>query len=566
MNKSFKICTSIMLVLFILVTGCSKNNQETAPSGATSPTASSAATDEKPKEVTLTYLQNWNGSGSVAPADPINNPVAKALKEKTGVTLETEYATSSESEKLNLLFASGNENVCLINTAFWGGQDPTTQTLKKAAKEGQLLPLDDLIDKYGPNLKAALTEGVAKDFREYDLEDPAFNGKHYIIPWQTAKAEEDVTNWGYSVFARKDILDALKVNPSDIKSSDDIYELLKKIKHGGFKDINGQPVIPAGSWANGWPLDLLYNSYREVNFTGYSKVDGKYTATINSPWLDKQVLFMRKLVSERLLDPEAFRQNDTIAKEKLVTGRIAVLPSNYPSTRDLFKTTLYASHPEMEYVPIGPIKDAKGDYVMPNQLQLKGRAGTPALALSSSCKDPVAAIKFLDYINSDEGRLLVYYGIEGTHYTMVDGKPRFKKEWLDKYKENVQNLRNEGIRSVYTWFITLDSRMSKFGEMDPGGSEIKDEAYEKVKAMYPLKFVDGFRISYFEDGYKGVKPSDTNTVENENDVLQKAYFAKSDEAALKILNDYREQYKKSGGIEFEKYLNDKAATRNDIIN
>ncbi|MDO5310538.1 MAG: ABC transporter substrate-binding protein, partial [Clostridia bacterium] len=46
-------------------------------------------------------------------------------------------------------------------------------------------------------------------------------------------------------------------------------------------------------------------------------------------------------------------------------------------------------------------------------------------AISTSCKNVDAAIKYLDYGYSDEGRMLYNFGIEGESYEMKDGYPTY---------------------------------------------------------------------------------------------------------------------------------------------
>jgi len=45
------------------------------------------------------------------------------------------------------------------------------------------------------------------------------------------------------------------------------------------------------------------------------------------------------------------------------------------------------------------------------------------MCISTKCKNVEAAARLLDYYWSEEGYMLNNFGIEGTSYTMVDGKP-----------------------------------------------------------------------------------------------------------------------------------------------
>lgn len=72
----------------------------------------------------------------------------------------------------------------------------------------------------------------------------------------------------------------------------------------------------------------------------------------------------------------------------------------------------------------------------PNGDQLWADANTGvtlgAFALSNTCSNPEAAIRWVDYFFSEEGGLFFSYGIEGETYTFDEnGVPRFKDEILN---------------------------------------------------------------------------------------------------------------------------------------
>jgi putative aldouronate transport system substrate-binding protein len=530
--------TSMLLTVF---TGCSSKKEE-AP-----------ANSEGVKEAEITMLFAWNGGAGQVPEDQVNNPVAKKIKEKTGVTMKIQTITTSETEKLNMMFASG-DIPDLVNAPYWGTTGGEGLAIKKAAVEGLIMPLNDLVGKY-PNVQRMMNEGIAKDFKEFDLEPKEFNGNKYIIPQQTPRSDADIISWAYNVWARKDILDALKVNPADIDSSEKLYELMKKVKDGGFKDSNGKPVITAGAWGNGWDYGSFLTSFTRQSISGFKNVDGKLVSWEFDPLEDQKALYMRKLVAEGLFDPEAFTQTDTVAKEKMATGRVAIFGGHYPALRDFMSSTLYKSNPEMKFVAVGPLKDADGKGRV--QIEKKGRGGFPAMFIGKNSKNADAVLKVIDYINSDEGLLLATYGIEGTHYTMVDGKPKYTDEWSGKKKDDNKAFVNEGL-VFYTNLIGADPRNSMWPEES-------DPDYEAAKAATPLLIVDKVSANYLTRSYPKLQDFRDKTAGFDwNKEFQKAVFAKSDDEALKILNDYREKLKGAGIEEYVKYVEDEAAKRTDI--
>lgn len=69
----------------------------------------------------------------------------------------------------------------------------------------------------------------------------------------------------------------------------------------------------------------------------------------------------------------------------------------------------------------------------------------PGMAITTNCKDIESAVKFLDWLYSEEGYMLANYGIEGKTYEIVDGKPKI----LPFYQER-DEATSSGNKSLYT--------------------------------------------------------------------------------------------------------------------
>jgi putative aldouronate transport system substrate-binding protein len=76
--------------------------------------------------------------------------------------------------------------------------------------------------------------------------------------------------------------------------------------------------------------------------------------------------------------------------------------------------------------------------------------GDNIAAITKKTKDVDAALRVMDFLASDEGWMLTHYGIEGTHYDMVNGKPVPKKEWADKFAADPTGaiMQNQGFGFV----------------------------------------------------------------------------------------------------------------------
>ena len=108
-------------------------------------------------DVQLKMLICWNGGFKTAD-DQYNNDVAKAIRDKIGVTVEFEGINMSETEKLNQIFATG-DMPDMINAPYWGGTAGETGVIKKGGNEGRLIDIKDMVPNY-PNIADAYDIGV----------------------------------------------------------------------------------------------------------------------------------------------------------------------------------------------------------------------------------------------------------------------------------------------------------------------------------------------------------------------------------------------------------------------
>lgn len=511
-------------------------------------------------EVVIDALLCWNGSTLPSGVDYTNNPIADVIAEKTGVRLNYLGCTTSEIERLNLAFATGDVPD-LVSAPFWAAHDGHTLVIKKAAKDGLIMPLNDLIENYGPNLKDAFSFRLNRDYIENDIEDPEFNGEHYVIPGGIPASDVDVINTAYNAYIRKDILEALGIEPFSVSSSEELYELLKLIKSRSseFKDANGNDIIVSGAWYYGYGWESFVNSYvsQRNMFSSFKVEDGKVKYYENTEQKKQQILFMRKLISEGLFDVEAMSQTSAIAMEKMTTGRLAVVGSPYQLLKDNLTNTLYKEHPEMEYVPVGSIINLDGEPYQNLGVRRTGETGTPVYFLSADNEHPEATMKFLNFINSDEGRRLVKYGIEGVHHTLVDGKPRLTDEWYAKFKEDPNQLLKEGV-NLYNQWLRHNGYITWFGEADYGAETDVDESYELAKKYSPITFVDGiYSLNYVALEYPEWDSILTLMQTGDGGLMSKAMFAETEEEAIELIEQARSVYAKGGMTEFEEFMTQK---------
>lgn len=151
LKKSSVVLTSLVLTS-ALVTGCGGNNAANSPGGTVQP-GGTASSELKPYEVVMVFPdapQNDNQRVQ----DAMNDYLAKTYPEMNMTVKLNPIDWGAWSDKTNLMMASGDK-MDLLFTADWLG-------FQQQVTKGGLLPLDDLLAKYGPDIEA-----VEKDYHEW---------------------------------------------------------------------------------------------------------------------------------------------------------------------------------------------------------------------------------------------------------------------------------------------------------------------------------------------------------------------------------------------------------------
>lgn len=200
--------------------GAAKDENTVAPAQETkAPEAADNGTYEQ-----LTLVLTLNGT---EPADKalVAEELSKITREKIGSEVTLKYVSGSTyADQLNLMLAS-EEDVDLVFV-------PSVANGVGMAQNGAFYPLDELLAKNGQEVVKALGEDIA-----YTIN---VDGSVYMVPTvkETAK--------GSAIVARKDILDALGVDPASIHTMDDYETVLKQVKE---KYPDMIPFLPCSMYA-----------------------------------------------------------------------------------------------------------------------------------------------------------------------------------------------------------------------------------------------------------------------------------------------------------------------------
>ena len=359
-----------------------------------------------------------------------DKPIIKAIEEQTGMKIKFEsapYEYEAALEKFNLMLASGELPDVII---FYKTE------IDKAAQQGILAPMSELVDEYAPNFKKILEEepSILKDIKAND-------GDFYHLPLLSAVRTAQV------FMIRQDWLDKLGLEQPE--TLDDWYAVLKAFKE---QDPNGngeadeipfttrekaRGVLP---FMEAWGISGYFP--KEQFFLEDSKVKYAYT----DPRAKEALTFLNKLYSEGLIDPEYVTGDKNLWTARL-SGEVSGVTVDWFPRIDFFNKAVAQVNPEAKFVgilpPIGP------DGVRMTTAQQPRVRDGGATAISVTCKHQKEAMKFLDFFFSEEGSLLMNFGVEGLHYDMVDGYPTYKPELLnDSDKSILYHLFESGLFDI----------------------------------------------------------------------------------------------------------------------
>ncbi|MBB3125477.1 putative aldouronate transport system substrate-binding protein [Paenibacillus rhizosphaerae] len=367
--------------LLLTSTACGSDRSNDAASTASSE-ASAASPASKPE---LRALVKWIPEGYE------DHPIAQMLEEKTGYKVKYDMLPVDKPEdKLNLLIASSEP----YDTMTIGGSNKALYA--DYAQKGALVDLTPLIDKYGPNIKASVSQE--------SLDAVKVNGKIYAIPTRSIEYA------GTSLMIRKDWLDKLHLQvPTTL---DELTTVLKEFKDkdpGG----NGDKNIPITIKGDAPMVDNIVGAFGVSN--AWNDVDGKLVPRVMDPAYKDYLSYMNDLYKEGLLDPEFAVNKDATVKEKFTNGMAGVIPLHWadiPTIADALKKNI----PDAEYVYVPALKGKNG------KAGLAVVSGFDSLTfVPKASKHPEDAIKWINAKLEPETFKDMSIGVEGVHYNVKDG-------------------------------------------------------------------------------------------------------------------------------------------------
>lgn len=430
-----------------LLSACSGDANKGSSGSNASPTStsnSSGSTDDNLAPLTLSFYSedinpNWAN---------MQDDIGKVFTEETGITLSAEFAVGDAVQKSSLIAASG-EYPDLISAK---------TSISKFVDAGAVLDLTDLIEEHAPNIKK-IFEGQMNRLK-YSESDQAI----YVIPSYDGIGQIHFEAGGGMQLQNRVVKE---LGYPDIRTVKDFENAIKAYLDKYPTDENGNPNIGLSLIAEDWRMYIGVTNPAFLS-TGGSD-DGEYFVDMDTnevtyhfrrPAEKEYFRWLNHMNAEGLLDKESFVQKYDQYKAKIATGRVLGLIDQKWSFDDGQKALKAAGKHDQAYghYPVTLTEEYKHTAFWPT-----GFTGGSGVAISVDNPDPVRTIKFLDFLASDEGQVLIHWGVENKHYNIENGKRVIPAEIADRKVNDAINFQKESGIGNYT----LISASYGDGVLDP---------------------------------------------------------------------------------------------------
>ncbi|RXZ82922.1 extracellular solute-binding protein [Paenibacillaceae bacterium] len=403
MKKASWSLVAILLTLSLLLAACSSgtpNKEKESSSGTGTNTESGTKTDGEPSsdpvEISVFAVQDQN-------MELATNKFTKFAEEQFNIRFKFEAIPSDGAqEKRQISLASGDYPDAYILTHYI---DQFSQAdLLKYGQQGVIVPLNDLIDQYAPNIKAAMESN--EDLRTLNT---APNGNIYGLGAYTQCFHCSYPNkmWINTTWLEELGLD-MPTTPEEFKNvllafkNDDPNRngLKDEVPLSGSIEEFGVRVLPF------LMNPFVYNDDR--NYLNFA--DGKVeSAAIKEGWKEG-LAYVKSLYDEGLIDPGAFTQNAEAFKKIGQNADHVILGAGVGMHPAIFVEL--DSDRSADFNPLPPLKGPEHSYATHDNGGVSPGAKF-VITNKASEEAQIALIKLADYMYTAEGQTNGANGMKG---------------------------------------------------------------------------------------------------------------------------------------------------------
>ena len=383
-----------------------------------------AASAEEP--VTISFFDKNSGVRT------FDDPVAKALEERTGIKLDLISPSGNPGEKLSLMLAGLNYPDIVL-------MDRSSDIVNQYIEADALVNLSGYLDQM-PNVVAMYGDTLNKT-RYSD------GNNYYLSNWYGYDPDPVngfICRYDYMI----ELVGQERADSADPFTWSEFKALLEQFKAAHPDSANVMVIGEPGSGGiNGTfsGMNSLYPYYVHENHLFFTARDPQFIEAIHQ---------MNELYREGILDAEWTSNNSELRNQKLSNNGAFCYAGAYWDTWTPSAALLSSENENAEYLAYKVIPDSAASADLP----LAGRSslGWDAIAITTNCQNVEAAVKFIDYCASQEGQDLLLWGIQGQDWDFVDGVRTPIGDIVDRYQADPSNTVDQTGITKWTWFVKND--------------------------------------------------------------------------------------------------------------
>ena len=359
-------------------------------------------------------IEVYKGVADLEPEDPNENLWMQKATEDTGVTFNwVTVPSTSSAERVSMMLATND-----LPDVFWTGV--TGDQILQYMDAGLFMPVEDLVEKYMPNLQKIFEERP-----EYKAMCTAPDGHMYGFP----RVEEmnGLTATPGGVYVNQTWLD--QVGLSVPTTLDEWVDMLYAFRDAGDLNGNGEADEYALSWdyAEGWDNIFAWVS-------GCYGIPDVTNGPLNSQDARTNHLYVRDNKIGYAPTEESFQKTAELFHQFYVDGILN--PDSFAASTS--GTSLHKQKLQQDVATIGTFMawgldgnvtnlDVKAEYVpQPRVEGPEGKSGfirntselstTSQAVITMECEYPELVARFVDYCYAPENSVTLNWGAEGFVY------------------------------------------------------------------------------------------------------------------------------------------------------
>lgn len=463
-RKSLLISLAFVMMLSMMLAACSGGNDG---GGNTTPSNNSAGgnggSESGNEPVTFTFFNFQNRAQDKMASD---TRIGRILQEQTGVDWKIEYLVGDLDTKAGVMMAGG-EYPDVISVDGIG-------LYEKLVDVGALIPLEDLIEEHGPNIKRV--------YEDYYDQMRADDGHIYILPFSARHGyipDPEISQGAFWI--QRSVLK--EFGYPFVTTLDEYFDLIRRYiekypQYEGADRIGFAIYAPTGNFftvtnaANhlaGYPNDgdvmIDMETYEAKMYAGSEEMK-RWLKTLN------------ELNAEGLFDPETFTMNQDQFLEKMTSGRLLGYFAYGWQVGEATNTLKIADVDDLRYAPL-PVTFEKG--IKDQYIDAPGFIANRGVGISIKAKDKaVRIIQYFDNLLKEENQILTQWGEKGVTFE-VNEEGRFYMT-----EEQLRNRNDNQYKEEYGWldFEYGWPRLGGYSVLSDGNSfEVKNQP-EIVQVEY----------------------------------------------------------------------------------